>query len=190
MITFVTKHDSAYEPGTTLAPGFYNALVLEYEERLSANKQPMVVLTLAVYEKPDHEAKHLHVPGKFYVTYQPKAQDPWWKFAKAAAACGNRFGAGQEITLEPRMFTGKRVAVRTSLTPKNNGGFFMSVDDMFARDKVPHYGAFTSDEYAKYQLDEYGVNERLNYSPPAPTAGTTVAAMPTINNLADDDIPF
>jgi len=198
MITFVTKHDSAYEPGTTLTPGFYNALVLEYEERVSAAGLPMVVLTLAIYEKPEHEAKHLHVPGKFFVTYQSKSQDPWWKFAKAAAACGNRFAAGQEVTLEPRMFTGKRLAVRTSLTPKDKGGFFMSVDDVLARDKAPHYGALSPEEYAKYQLDEYGVSVRLNYTRPLPAGGGGAAAPATpaapaaaaVDLLADDDIPF
>lgn len=191
MITFVTKHDSAYEPGATLEPGFYNALVLEYGERVSAAGQPMVVLELAVYEKEGHEARHLHVPGKFFVTYQPKAQDPWWKFAKAAAACGNRFAAGQEVTLEPRMFAGKRVAVRTSLTPKNNGGFFMSVDDLLARDKVPHYGALAPEEYAKYQLDVHGVNVRLNYAPPVPEAApAAVGPAADAEALADDDIPF
>lgn len=188
MITFVTKHDSAYEPGTTLTPGFYNALVLEYGERVSAAGQPMVVLELAIYEKPEHEAKHLHVPGKFFVTYQAKSQDPWWKFAKAAAACGNRFAAGQEVTLEPHMFVGKRLAVRTSLTPKNNGGFFMSVDDLLARDKVPHYGALPPEEYAKYRLDEYGVNMRLNYGRTEPEKPAATA--PAAEHLADDDIPF
>lgn len=186
MITITTRHDSAYEPGGTLPPGFYNAMVFQYEEKMSRSNNPMVVLELGVYEKPEHEALHLHIPAKFYLTYQPKAQDPWWKFAKVLAACGNTFGAGETINLEPGMLTGKRVAVRTSLNPESQGGLFMQVDDIISRDKVPHFGVLYEDEYPKYKLDSNGVRAGAgSYTAPAQPAPAAPSYV-----VEGDDIPF
>lgn len=165
--------------GFHFAPGFYRAAIVEAEDTTSKTSgNPMVKMVVQI-ESPEGDET-------IYIDYYlPLTQTMLWKTENTIAACGVVFSKGQDIDVQAALFRGRKCAVRLFRRANvSSGKLYLDIDQMMSPERVPHFGEFSPDEYAKFRLNGDGTkNGNGSQSGPAP-----VKAAPPV--LEDDDIPF
>lgn len=138
----------------TTPPGFYPAKILAVEPMRSRSGRDMLKLTIEV---DSGGVRCLEVTD-----YLILHSDFAWKIEQYLAAVGCQFGAGEEVTIEPRTFLGGKFIAITCNEPgmKNPDRLYLKVYHAVRPQDAPHMGELTPDELRHYGLNSDGTQAR------------------------------
>lgn len=144
--------------GGAIAPGWYQALVVEATETTSKSSgNPMLDMTLQVTVSRTRTVDIRHC----CLVLTSKAA---WKIEQFLAATGKQFAKGEEISISAQSVEGKKLWVQLYNEPDRNepDKLYARVAAYLRKEDVPHPGAMTEEEKEEHGLTSRGVRIPLN----------------------------
>lgn len=184
--------------GGAIAPGWYQALVVEaVETRSKSSGNPMIDMTLQVAVSRTRTVDIRHC---CLVLTSAAA----WKIEQFLAATGKTFAKGEEISISAEGVEGKKLWVQLYNEPNRDEPekLYARVDAYMRKEDVPHPGAMNAEELEAYGLTARGVKKKLSERLESIASEQARQAQNRANierahvvsrqayHMEDDDIPF